>query len=206
LIIRKGIPDLDTLRNIGDRQPYEIFLAVDLYNTGFNVIAQVTAYKNHSGEMLGTNRFSAPAVTLNNTSVQLLLTTGVGKPIDSSSAATDYLIAPHLALLEEIGFGKAGLAIGTILGGVGGILFYMDPTLQFMGHFGSTGIAWGFSLGAGLGLAGGQKCLNGRAAYEVFLGSWTVIGLDLTYFMAPNAIAGNTQSYAGLHLGFAFGR
>lgn len=205
LVIRKGIPDTETLRTIGDRQPYEVFITVDIYSSTFNVTGMVTAYRNHSGEMLGSDRFSAPAVTFNNTSVQLLLTAGLGLPLNGGASA-DYLIAPNISLLEEVGFGKAGLALGTVLGG-SSMLMYIDPTLQFMGHFGSTGIAYGFSIGAGFGLAAGVKALNGRLAYEVFLGSLAVVGLDVAYFLPQGTTtAGSTTSYAGLHLGIAFGR
>ena len=44
------------------------------------------------------------------------MTLGFGKAIDSTSAGIDYLMAPEMALLEEVGFGKAGLGLGTALG------------------------------------------------------------------------------------------
>lgn len=203
LVVRKGLPDAETLKKIGERHPVEAFITIDVYRSSFEVLANVTAYSNPEAQVISSERFSAPALSLATADVQFLVTGGTGKPL--STTVDGYSLAGNLMLVEEMGFAKGGLQIGAILAGAAGTLIYTLPTIAFRGGFGNMNLNWSLNLGAGFGLQGGQKGICLRSGFEVFLGSFTVIGVDGAYFM-PDASATGLKDYLGLHLGFVLGR
>jgi hypothetical protein len=102
--------------------------------------------------------------------------------------------------------GKGGLSIGTVLGGGAGTLIYVNPTIAFYGNFGRRKVTWSTNLGVGFGLIGGTKALTLRGAYEIFLGSTGIFGVDGLYTIPETTTTGNLTGYFGVHLGVAFGR
>lgn len=204
LVVRKGLPDAETLKKIGERHPVEAFVTIDLYRSNFSVLANATAYTNPDAQVISSERFSAPAMSINTADVQFLVTGGIGKPL--SGVTSGYSLAGNLMLVEEMGFAKGGLQVGAIMGGTAGTLIYTLPTIAFRGGFGNINLTWSLNLGAGFGLSGGQKGIALRSGFEVFLGSFTVIGVDGAYFLADTASSTGLKNYVGLHLGFVLGR
>lgn len=201
LVVRKGMPDAETLKRIGERHPVEAFINVDIYRSSFYVLANAVMFSNPEGQLLSSERFSAPAMSVSTADVQFLVTGGVGKLLAPTS--TTYSLAGNLMLVEEMGFAKGGLSIGAVTGPA--MLIYTLPTIAFRGGFGNINLTWQFNMGAGFGLAGGEKGITLRGGLEFFLGSFTVLGLDAIYF-ASDATTPSFSTYAGLHIGFVLGR
>ncbi|MBI4404428.1 MAG: hypothetical protein HY537_09720 [Deltaproteobacteria bacterium] len=206
VIISKGAPDLDTLRMIGKKMPVETFLMVDIYRTKIAVIALASLYQNPSGSILGVERFTAPALSLTDASVQLIFTLGPGKIITGKgSEATGLPYAGNLTLVEELGFGKGGLNLGGVIGN-GTTLIYLNPTLLLRGRFGASHLAWSTAFGVGYGFTAEARGLSLRGAFEIYLGSFTIIGLEGMYFLPSDSSVNTLNSYAGFHIGLGLGR
>lgn len=203
LIIRKGTPDAETLEKLGERHPVESFMVVDINRTSFYVIAQVTLYQNPSGSVLAAERFEIPAIKIDESSVQVLFTGGIGNTLGAAAGAP-FSTAFALGIYEELGFGKGGLTLGTVMGGSAGTLIYVNPSVTFRNRFGVSAVTWSFNIGAGLGLLSGGKGIAMRGAFDVYLGSWSVVGVEALYYL-PETTA-TMKGFVGLHLGFSIGR
>lgn len=209
LIISKGNPDLETFKKLGQSYNTETFLVVDIFRTKLNIVAQTVLYQNATGTVVSAERFTIPAISFSDSSVQVLLTYGVGQILGSKAGGTSsgYSTAGNLMLLEEVGFGKAGLDLGAVMGANGaGTLIFIDPTLAFRGHFGTSGVGWSFMLGAGYGFVGSTKGAVGRAGYEVYLGQLAVLGAEVAYLFGSGTSSAALPGYAGFHVGIALGR
>jgi hypothetical protein len=207
LIISKGNPDLETFKRLGQNYNTDTFLVVDLFRTKLNVVAQAVLYQNGTGSVVSAERFTVPALTFSDSSVQVLLTYGMGQVLKSSGGtSTGFSSAANIMLLEEVGFGKAGLDLGAVLGANGaGTLIYINPTLAFRGHFGATGIGYSLMLGAGYGFVGSSKGLVGRMGFETYLGQLAVLGVEGCYLVSQGTTP-TLPGYVGFHVGIAFGR
>lgn len=206
LIVTKGAPDLEVLKKIGERQPVQTFLTVDIYRTKISILAHVVLYENPTGKVIAAERFRIPAVTFADSSVQVLLAMGIGRVFAGIPPTTDtgMTTAFSLALLEELGFGKGGVTLGTVMA-TGSPLIYVNPTFGFRGRFGSTALAWALTLGVGYGFTPQAKGISFRGAYDIFLGSWALLGGEVDYFL-PDKTTPTTQGYAGFHIGISLGR
>ena len=205
LIIRKGTPDAETLEKLGERHPVEAFLTLDINRTSFYLVGSATLYQNPSGSVLAAERFEIPALKLDESSVQILITGGIGNAIGGPAGAP-FSTAFGLGIYEELGFGKGGLTLGTVLGGTAGTLMYANPSISFRGRFGVSAVTWSFNLGAGLGLLGGAKGIALRGAYDVYLGSWALVCVEGIYYIPEAGTTPTMTGFAGLHLGFSIGR
>lgn len=206
VVVSKGAPDIETVKRLGAKLPVDQLLVVEVYRSKLSVIAQATLYENHSGTIIGSKQFKASAVTFSDSAVQVLMTYGLGKTLTQAAAATtsQYSFAANLSLLEEVGFGKAGLTFGGAFGS-GGSLLYINPTLSFRGRFGSGSIMYAVILSGGWGIGGGGQGPALRGALEFHLGNLTVIGAEFTYFLPDRVVNGPTGFY-GVHVGLSFGR
>lgn len=205
LIVKKGAPDLETLKRIGMKQPIDAFMTVDLYRTKLAVMAQVVLYQNPTAVVIAAERFRIPAMSLTDGAVQVLLTFGGGKAIGSGAAAGAMPLGFGLSLLEEVGFGKAGLSLGFVMGPT--TLIYLNPTLAWFGRYGASSLSYSINMGLGFGFAGSDKGIVVKGAYEIYLGSLAVAGFEGAYFV-PSASPSTTtmNGYIGVHVGLAFGR
>jgi hypothetical protein len=206
LVIRKGTPDAETLEKIGERHPVEAFLIVDINRTSFYLIGQATLYQNPSGAVMAAERFEIPALKLDDSSVQILVTAGIGNAIGGTQTGAPFSTAIGLGIYEELGFGKGGLTLGTVLGGSAGTLIYVNPSMSFRGRFGVSAVTWSFNLGAGLGLISGTRGIAMRGAYDVYLGSWALVGVEGIYYIPEAGSVPGMNGFVGLHLGFSIGR
>jgi hypothetical protein len=204
LIVRKGMPDAETLKKVSERHPVDVFVTVDVYRTSFYVLANAIAYSVPDGQVVSSERFSAPAMSISTADVQFLVTGGIGKVITPS--LDTYNLAANVMLVEEMGFAKGGLSIGTVLGGTAGTLIYTLPTIAFRGDFGNVNLTWSWNVGVGFGLLGSEKGITIRSGLEFFLGSFTVLGFDGTYFLSDTTGSSNLKTFVGLHAGFVLGR
>jgi len=206
VVITKASPDLQTLKAFGAKIPVESFLVVEVYRTTFALVAEASLYANPGGDLLGAKEFRVSALNMGNSSVQVLLTFGSGRAVGGNTGTTPSLTsAANVFLLEELGFAKGGLNLGTIFGG-NQTLFYLNPTLSLRGKFGSYSMGWSLNLGVGYGFEGASQGFTTRVSYEIYLGSFVDLGLEGAYFFPSGSQLNGAPAYAGLHIGISFGR
>lgn len=205
LIIKKGAPDLETLKKIGLKQPIDAFMTVDLYRTKLAVIAQVVLYQNPTAVVIAAERFRIPAMNLTDGAVQVLTYLGFGRVLGGTSSASTLSTTVGLSLMEEVGFGKAGLSLGVVTGGAS--LIYLNPTLAIFSRFGSSALIYSLNAGVGFGFAGSDRGIVLKGSYEIYMGSLAVMGFEACYFLPASTPTTSTLTgYAGVHVGIAFGR
>jgi len=205
VIVSAGVADAETLKKVSGKNPAQAFLVVDLYRTKLRMNAQAQLLNSETGDMLGVENFSVPALSFNDSSAQLLFTFGIGFVLPRNGS-TEVTPAVNASLLEEVGFAKAGLTTGAIISSAHGNLIYVDPTVAFRGRFGNSGMTWSLLLGAGYGFVGSDRGLDLRGSFEMFFGSWAVLGFEYNYLLNPGGGTVAIPSYAGFHVGISFGR
>lgn len=204
VVISKGAPDIETLKRIGKKQPVETFMVIEVYRSKMSVVAHAVLYQNPTGVLISAERFKVPALNFTDAAVQVLFTVGGGKMLSGKGAdGLGFTNSGSLTLLEEIGFGKGGLGLGAVLGG--STLIYLCPTLAFGGRFGTSSMGYSINLGLGYGFASEARGITAKGSYEVFLGSLTVVGADLLYFI-PDKSVETFGGYGGFHIGIALGK
>lgn len=204
VILTKASPDKETFSRFAEKLEVDGFLVVEVHRTTLRMRAQVQLYDAKSAAVIGVGTFSVPAMSFSGNSTQFIATVGTGKVLDGTSTSTP--IVPNLSLLEEVGFAKAGLNIGGILGASEGTMLYLNPTLAFRGYLGRSGIGWAFTLGAGYGFVDSTKGISGRSTLEFFMGSFGVFGVEAMYLYPINGTAPALQKYVGIHAGISLGR
>ena len=207
IIVSKGASDIQSIQQAGRKLATESLLVTEVYRTGIALVAQATLYSSPKGQILGSERFRANALSIGDASVQLLATVGSGISVFSqnASAPEGLTTGVNVSLLEEIGFGKGGLSVGAILA-PGNTLIYVDPTISLRGRFGSSSLGWNLNLGLGYGILSDLKGINGRASYELILGSWAVVGAEGLYFFPDSTTSNSLKAYVGFHVGISIGR
>lgn len=205
VIITKGVLDLENLKAVGKKVPVETFLVVDIYRTKLSVIAEASLFENGSGTLISAERVKVPALNFIDAAAQFMLTVGPGKELGSAATTSGLPTAINVSLLEDIGFAKAGLNLGGVFGGLHSV-FYLDPSISFRGRFGSSYLGRALTLGVGYGFATGSKGLHFRGAFDIFLGSVAVLGVEGMYFLPDTSGVTTFSSFAGFHVGIALGR
>ncbi len=204
VIVTKGAFDVETLKTVGRKVPVETFLVLEIFRTKLSVIAEVSLYQNGSGNLISAERFKIPSMNFVDAAAQFMFVLGPGKELGGATT-TGYATAINTLLLEDIGFAKAGLNLGGVFGGAHSI-FYLNPTLSLRGRFGNSYLGYAISPGVGYGFASGGKGITFRGAFDMFLGSTAVLGFEGIYFLPDQTGANTFSSYAGFHVGIAFGR
>ena len=204
VILTKASPDKETFARFAQRLEVDSFLVVDVHRTKLRLRATVTLYEAETAAVTAVGAFSVPALAFSGASTQFLATLGTGRIFNGNSTSTP--LVPNLSLLEEVGFAKAGLNIGGILGASEGTMLYLNPTLAFRGQLGRSGIGWAWTFGAGYGFVDSARGISGRTAIELFMGSLGVFGVEAMYLYPINGPAPALQSYFGVHAGIALGR
>jgi hypothetical protein len=204
VILTKASPDKETFARFAEKLEVDTFLVLEVHRTALRLRATVTIYQADTAAILSVGTFSVPAMSFSGASTQFLATLGTGRIMTGTSTSTP--LVPNLSLLEEVGFAKAGLNIGGILGASDGTLLYVNPTLAFRGYLGRSGIGWAWTIGAGYGFVDSTRGLSGRTAIELFMGSLGVFGIEAMYLYPINGTAPALQSYVGIHAGIALGR
>lgn len=203
LIVKKGAPDLEAMRTLAKKYQVDAFLAIELFRTKVNVVAQAHIYQAATAQVIAAETFKAPALDWSESALQILLTVGPAKGSGQGEG-----MAANLMILEEIGFGKGGLTLG---GGGSGeqSMLYVLPTIGWRGRFRSGTIYSLKSLGIGFGGSGGSKGVAARVAYDLFVGSFTNFGIAVAGFgpISQNDGGGGRGSgFVGVHLGISLGR
>lgn len=204
VILSKASPDKDTFARFAQKLEVDAFLVVEVHRTKLRLQAQVALYDAESAAVIGVGTFAIPAMSFSGASTQFLATIGTGRILGGASTSTP--IVPNLSLLEEVGFAKAGLNLGGILGASEGTMLYLNPTLAFRGYLGRSGIGWAWTLGAGYGFVDSSRGISGRTSLELFMGSLGVFGIEAMYLYPINGTAPALQSYIGIHAGISLGR
>jgi hypothetical protein len=210
LVVKKGTPDQASITQLGKQLGVDSFLILEVFRTRFSLVTQVTLMQASDGAILGTKQIRIPALDWSDAGLQILI--GVGPSIVSggtpaASNAQNYSLGGHIAALEEVGFGKAGLLVGGV-GGPSGGFGYVTPTVAWRGRWGSTGIYSLKEFGAGFGVSDSVGGVALRVSYALMLGSFTMFGVDFAG-MVPMSSAGshNPVTTAGtVFIGFSLGR
>lgn len=204
VIVSQGVADTETLKKVAGKFPEQTFLIVDLYRTKLRMSAHAQLYNASSGETIGVEKWEVPALNLSDSSAQVIVAFGGGRALQTTSQ--DFVPAGFISLLEEVGFAKAGLTGGAVLGGSLGTMIYADPTIAFRGYLGNSGVSWSLMLGVGYGFVGTARGFHTRASLEILMGSWALFGLDGNYLIHSGSTKPTLPAYAGFHVGIAFGR
>lgn len=206
VIVTKGAFDVDTMKKVGRKQAVDTFIVIEVFRTKLSVIAEASLYQNGSGNLLAAERIKVPALNISDAAAQFLILLGPGKELGGSTPSNVGMsTSVDLMLLEDVGFAKAGLDLGGVFGGQN-TLFYLDPSLSFRGRFGNSYLGYGLTFGLGYGFASGAKGLAFRGAYDIFLGTLGVMGIEGIYFLPDKSGVKTFSSFAGFHVGIAIGR
>ena len=212
LVITKGMPDADAMRELAKKTGTQSFLLLNIFRTPFALVSEATLHKAETGEILAVEQFRVPAFELGNASLLLMLEGGVGRLIGGrpTKGSETFPFTLGVTALEELGFGKGGLSVGGVFAGDNGNLLYIAPTVGLRGRFGATPVTSLTSLGAGFGYTGEKAGLALRGTYDIFIGTFTVLGFDAVYLVPISGLVDATKptmsGYVGIHLGIAIGR
>lgn len=209
LVVSKGVPDLETLRAFGTRNGARAFLVLNLFRTKFSAYAEATLHRTDNAEIMALEQFRVPAFDLGRSSFLLGFEGGIGRILGPRSSDSYVPFSLAIEGLEELGFGKGGLVAGAIVAGPSGNLGFIIPTIALRTGFGATPMHSLTSIGAGFGMTGSKAGIALRGAYDLFIGSFTFVGIDATYLFPISGIIENGKStlngFVGLHIGVALG-
>jgi hypothetical protein len=181
LVIRKGITDQATMKDLAKELGVDSFLRLEIFRTRFTLITQITLQQASDGQILGSHQIKIPALDWSDAGMLVLLSVGPsvvsGGTGDAGGSSGNFHFGAHVGVLEEVGFGKAGLIVGGA-GGPSGGLGYVVPTLGWRGRFGSYGVYSLRSLGIGFGYSDDTGGIALRGSYNVMLGTFTTVGVD----------------------------
>lgn len=211
IVVSKGMADLDTLRDMGKEAGVESFLTINVFRTQYSVISEATLYQVSSGDVIANENFKVPAFELTASAMQLMLVVGPGRVLGPTQINDDSVpFTVNAIALEELGFGKGGLAVGGIFGHSAGKMGYIMPVIGKRSRLGATSLSTLASLGAGFGLTSTKGGVAFRGSYDLFIGTFTVIGLQAAYLVPVNGVKSGSgdslNGFIGLHLGLALGR
>lgn len=206
VIVSRGTQDKELIKNMSKIYAVDAFLVIELYRTKLSVLAQAMLYSSQTGVLIAGEEFKEPALNFNDASVQVLLSFGPGKLLSGKGASTTAIpLAGNLLLLEELGFGKGGLNFGSVFGGPSTFI-YMNPTLAFRGKFAASTLFWSLNIGIGYAFTSEAKGISFRGAWEFYLGSLTVVGVEAMYFYPSQSVTSTFGTYGGFHIGISLGR
>lgn len=209
LVITKGTPDIETLKQRGRDAQVEGFLVIETFRTTMAVVIVANLYQTSSGEIIGSKTFRIPALSIGPSASMILVNAGLGLVIGgkSSKAGGAPPLSMSIALLEELGFGKGGLTVGGVVTSANGAMAYLMPTLGWRGRFGSSAIYSLSTVGLGYGQAGAAG-VSSRVTYDLMIGSFTNIGLEAVGLVPiqQKKSSKGFAAFAGLHIGFILGR
>ncbi len=211
LVISRGIPDDKALRDIAKKLGADALLTVQAGRTNTLVHTQATIYSTGSASIIDAESFRVPSIDVSGAGTQIILMAAPGMTIGGNDDpdASAPPISGNIMILEELGFGKAGITTGAIITKGNGNLAYLMPTVGWRGRlFGGatqslTSVALGYAVG---------KTKSGilvRTAYDLFIGTFTNIGLEAAYLVpiSTRSTSGEAfDGFLGLHLGISFGR
>lgn len=209
IVISKGAPDLESLKALAKKQNVEAFLTIELHRTQIAVVAQATLYLASSGEVLEANQFKIPAIDFSQAAIQFMASVGTGLVFGPSRSGTGSFppLMLNLSLIEEIGIGKAGIALG-VAAAPNGFLGYLSPTLGFRQVWGASGLYTLLQFNLGFGVSDRSAGPYLRTAFDLFLGSFAFVGIDASGLVPVYAFNRSNEFFgtAALHLGFNLGR
>jgi hypothetical protein len=209
LVITKGTPDIETLKQRGRDAQVEAFLVIETFRTTMAVVMVANLYQTSSGEIIGSKTFRIPALSIGPSASMVLVNAGLGLLVGAKSSKSGGAppLSLSVALLEELGFGKGGLTLGGVVSSDNGALAYLMPTLGWRGRFGSSGLYSLSTVGLGYGQAR-EAGVASRVTYDLMIGSFTNIGLEAVGLVPiqKQKSSKGFSAFAGLHIGFILGR
>lgn len=209
LVVKKGIVDAKTLQSLGGKLGVETVLVMDVYKTKLALFTQAMLYDVGSGELRASTLIRAPTLGWYESAMLIMFSGGpvvLGGGNVSSVPEDTFGAGFNLMVLEEIGFGKGGLGAHAIAHPTKGYLTMIGPVLAWRGYYKGSNIYSLKSIELGLGDTNGAKGIGGRVAYDVFIGSFTNVGLSFAGVSANSKESDKPINFAvGLHAGFNFG-
>lgn len=210
LVITRGLPDDQALQDISKRLGADALLTIQVGRTGTLVHAHATIYAAGSADVVGAESFRVPSIDISGAGTQIVLMAAPGITIGGSDNPDESTppISGNIMILEELGFGKAGITTGAIITKENGNLAYLMPTIGWRGRLfgGATQTLSSVALGYAVGKA--KSGVLVRAAYDLFVGTFTNIGLEAAYLVPVSKRSDEDafDGFLGLHLGISFGR
>lgn len=215
LVVTRGMPDANAIQEFGKSSQMESVLNIEIMRTKFNVIGLFTLYQANNAQIVASKVFKVPALDFGDAAFQIMFTGGTGIPLGGKESGpkdpSPFYLGGTLSLLEEIGMGKGGIAIGGNFSALKGNLLYVLPTLGFRSRMGATGLYSLTTVGLGYGISRGFGGIAVRGAYQLFLGTFTTLGIEATFFQPISRSQEDSQNDSvkgslGVNLGIALGR
>ena len=212
LAVKKGIPEIKVFQEMGKQYGVDSFVLIDLYRTKLSVIAQASLYEASTGKILASESFKIAALDFSDAARQVLFTIGPAFVAGGNEGgdSRDLAFIGNVSVLEEVGFGKGGVTVGGVTSSSKGTLGYVLPTIGWRGRFGASYMYSLTSVGLGYGITNKTTGIGARAAYDLFIGSFTNVGVELVGLVPMQREGEDTQKPIGavfsLHIGFALGR
>lgn len=215
LIVKKGASDAKSMRELSGKLGTESLLVMEIYRTKLAIFVQAMLYSASNGDLLASRAFRAPSLQWYESAMLIKLTVGPGvanggkervsvSPTDSES---EFGVTSSLAILEEIGFGKGGLLLSYHAHAEKGYLGIVAPTLGWRGYFRGSNIYTLKSISLGFAESNNSKGLGGNLGYDVFIGSFTNVGLAASFFGGKGGVKNEApiRSVISAHIGLNFG-
>lgn len=211
LLIKQGLIDPALLQQMAKKIEVESFLNLSVFRTKLAVITQASVYQAASGDLLYTRQIYAPSL-MTDSSLTLSLAGGMGF-VFGERIKTDRKTPPFAAsfdMFQKTNFGKAGLSAGTFTAGSKGTAAYFTSSLGWPGRYQGTSLTSLTGLGVGYAaLSGGYRGLALRGIYDLYVGTYTLIGIEILG-IAPLGTKRSQYPYAkgyiGVRIGFVLGR
>lgn len=202
LTVDPDAAEIKALREQAKASGTEAFLVVDLVPARLAVNVAAQLMETSSGQPLATKTFKVPSLAWSESATQVLFTLG------PTFTDEDVGIVGNVLVLQEIGFAKGGLDLGFVNAGARGSLVYLLPTIGWRGDFGASGVHTLKTVGLGYGISNTTAGLVGRLGYEVFIGSFTNIGIEASGLIPMQRREAGKEPLSAtltLHIGFALG-
>lgn len=205
IIITKGAPDIKTLQRLGRETNSESFLMLEAVRTSLSIMIIANLHQTSSGEVISSKTIRVPIISIAGAASQFLLTMGTGLAIGADSGSDSPPATAELFYLEEVGFGKAGIAAGAVV--KSGVLSYLQPTFTLRGRIPSLNFYSHTAFGLGFGASNKGFGISARVGYRVFLGTFTSIGVQAVGMVPLSSRSGNApDAFIGATIGFSLGR
>ena len=202
LAVDPDAAEIKVLREQAKANGTEAFLVMDVVPARLAVNIAAQLIETASGQPIATKSFKVPSLAWSESATQVLFTLG------PTFTDEDVGIVGNALVLQEIGFAKGGLDLGFVNAGARGSLVYLLPTIGWRGDFGASGVHTLKTVGLGYGLSNSTAGLVGRLGYEVFIGSFTNIGIEASGLIPIQRHEAGKEPLSAtltLHIGFALG-
>jgi len=210
LIVTKDALDQSDLVELGKQIGTDSFMKIVLFRSSFSIMAQATLISAKDGEMIAAESFKIPNLDFSDASVQM--TIGVGPAFGFSGTSLNggnsFPLNANLSIMEEVGIGKGGLAIGGFFGFERINPIYVAPSIAFRNQFANSRLYGLTHIDLGYGYSSVDKGVIANLGYYLFLSSFSFVHAS-TFFMIPAIGGGGSGQFVSagsVDIGFSLGK